>query len=258
MKLSVSKYVKDLLIEKYEKFDHTNFIEYDPISIPHRFSKKQDIEIAAFFAAILAWGQRKTIINKCTDLISRMDNSPYDFVRNAVDSDLKCLEGFKHRTFNDFDLLYTVAFLNRHYKEHESLECAFLIKNSPSANVKTNLCEFKNYFFENETEKIRTSKHIPTPKNQSACKRLTMFLRWMVRKGNVDFGVWNKIHTSQLVIPCDVHVETVARRLNLTTRPKADWAMAEEITERLKSISPDDPSKFDFALFGMGIEGYFK
>lgn len=251
----VNNDIIDLLNEKFVKYNQKDFIENDPISVPHGFTKKQDIEIAAFFAAILAWGQRKTIINKCNELMARMDNSPYDFVKNAKDSDLKILEGFKHRTFNDFDLLFTIEFFKKHYSKHQSLEQAFLIVQDVDQSVKNNLTEFKKYFFEGN--KVRTEKHIPTPLNKSACKRLNMFLRWMVRKDEVDFGIWSQIHTSQLIIPCDVHVENVAKRLNLTSKPKADWSMAEEITINLKSLDEVDPVKYDFALFGMGVEKYF-
>jgi uncharacterized protein (TIGR02757 family) len=259
MKWSVNDKTADLLNEKYLKYNNSFFIENDPISIPHGFSKPQDIEIAAFFAAILAWGQRKTIINKCRELMSRMDNSPFDFITHAKDSDLKNLEGFKHRTFNDFDLLYTVDFFKNHYSKYSSLEDAFLLENDSTKNVKGNLTLFKKYFFGNSEEKIRTEKHIPTPLNHSACKRLNMFLRWMVRSDEqgVDFGLWKTLRPSQLIIPCDVHVENVAKHLELTQRPKADWAMAEEITELLKLLDPKDPSKYDFALFGMGVENYF-
>lgn len=190
----------------------------------------------------------------------RMDNSPFEFISHAQDSDLKNLEGFKHRTFNDFDLLFTVEFFRNHYSNFNSLEDAFLIENDNTKNVKNNLILFKKYFFGNSEEKIRTEKHIPTPLNQSACKRLNMFLRWMVRRDNkgVDFGIWKTLTPSQLIIPCDVHVENVAKHLELTQRPKADWNMAEEITDLLKLLDPKDPSKYDFALFGMGVENYFR
>lgn len=246
----------DLLNERFEKYNHLDFIEHDPISIPHRFKLKQDIEIAAFFAAILAWGQRKTIIAKCLELMHRMDNSPYEFVKNAQAQDLKSLEGFKHRTFNDFDLLLLVDFLKRNYQQKASLEDVFLVGNQPDENVKNNLIQFRKQIFGGHKEKIRTQKHIPSPETKSACKRLNMFLRWMVRRDNagVDFGLWKRLSPKQLVIPCDVHVKNVAKRLNLTNRPSADWAMAEQITNNLKFLDAQDPSKYDFALFGMGIE----
>lgn len=246
----------ELLNNKFQQYNQLNFIDNDPISIPHRFSKKQDIEIAGFFAAILAWGQRKTIINKCNELMDRMGGEPYQFIKNADNEDLQMLIGFKHRTFNDFDLLYFVDFLKNHYLRYDSLEDAFLKENEQ--NVESNLIAFRNYFFQGTTGKIRTMKHIATPIKNSACKRINMFLRWMVRKDQVDFGIWDRINPAQLVAPCDVHVEHIAKTLGLTSRKKADWKMAVEITEKLKSLDPKDPVKYDFALFGMGVEGFFK
>jgi uncharacterized protein (TIGR02757 family) len=255
----ISTETSDLLNEKYLKFNNLSFIETDPICIPHKFSKKQDVEISAFFAAILAWGQRKTIINKCNELIQRMDNSPFDFVSNAQSSDYHTLENFVHRTFNNTDLLYFLAFFKEHYSCHQSLEEAFMIGNDIENNTKLNLINFRKYFFSLEDFPKRTRKHISGPESNSACKRINMFLRWMVRtdRQGVDFGIWNGLRPQQLVIPCDVHVENIARKLNLTTRPKADWKMAEEITNNLKFLDPNDPTKYDFALFGMGIEKYF-
>jgi uncharacterized protein (TIGR02757 family) len=248
----------DLLEEKHLKFNRPEFIADDPISIPHHFSVKQDIEIAGLFAAILAWGQRKTILKKCLELLERMDQAPYDYIRGAQDSDFKKLEGFVHRTFNDFDLLYTVQFLQNHYQQCSSLEEAFWGKEEEET-VYTHLVHFRQRFLFGYEEKIRTAKHISSPEKKSACKRLNMYLRWMVRKDEtgVDFGLWNGIKSAQLVLPCDVHVERVAKRLGLTERVKPDWDMAVEITQRLKSIDPHDPARFDFALFGMGIEKYF-
>jgi uncharacterized protein (TIGR02757 family) len=251
--------VSDLLNSKYLKFNNLNFIESDPICIPHRFTKKQDLEISGFFAAVLAWGQRKTIINKCTELMQKMDNAPFEFIQNAGDKDLKKIENFVHRTFNFIDLMYFIEFFKQHYKQYESFEDAFLIGNNSEKNLKENLSNFRKYFFSLEDSPRRTRKHISSPDSNSACKRINMYLRWMVRKDNngVDFGIWNRLKPAQLVIPCDVHVENIARRLNLTNRPKADWKMAEEITESLSLLDPEDPAKYDFALFGMGIEKYF-
>lgn len=259
MKWSVSEAIRELLEEKYQKFNHPDFIENDPISLPHRFSRPADIEISGFFAALLAWGQRKTIIAKCSELMERMDHAPYDFILHAAGPELRALEGFRHRTFNDFDLLYIVAFLKNHYEKHASLEAAFLEQNNSALNVRANLTAFRNTFLLGADAGLRTGKHISTPARRSACKRLNMYLRWMVRQDDkgVDFGIWKEIRPSQLVIPCDVHVENVARKLGLTTRPKADWDMAEEITDRLKTLDETDPARFDFALFGMGIENYF-
>lgn len=247
--------LKSLLDEYYHKFHRPDFIPDDPICIPHRYSKKEDIEIMGFFASILAWGQRKTIINKCLELENRFSGKPYDFILNAKDSDLKALLGFRHRTFNDTDLLYFAEALRYIYKHKGGLEKAFAV-DARHANTEQGLISFNETFFSLEDSPVRTRKHISSPAKKSACKRLVMFLRWMVRssKGGVDFGIWTSIKPSQLVCPCDVHVERVARRLGLITRTQMDWQTAMELTSRLKVFDPEDPVKYDFALFGMGIE----
>lgn len=247
----------DNLVQKY---NNPNFIDNDPISVPHRFSKKQDIEIMGFFSATFAWGLRKTIINKSLELARRMDNSPLDFVLNHAESDLKGLLGFKHRTFNDTDLLYTVEFLKMHYSNFESLEDAFIAENITShLDIKQSLIHFHKYFFSLEDYPLRTKKHIPTPARNSACKRLCMFLRWMVRQDNngVDFGIWKRISPSQLVIPLDLHVIRTAQKLNLISSDKANWQTAEQITNVLRNLDKQDPIKYDFALFASSIEREF-
>jgi uncharacterized protein (TIGR02757 family) len=254
--------LKDFLDVKVEQYNTPNFIANDPICIPHRFSKKQDIEIAAFFAAILAWGQRKTIINKCTDLFNRMDNDPYNFMLSHSDDDLRGLLGFKHRTFNDTDLLYFVAFFKYHYTTSDSLETAFLpddFNSHTNFTAEHALNHFRTYFFSLPDSPRRTVKHISSPLQKSTCKRLNMFLRWMVRSDNkgVDFGVWNSILPSDLICPCDVHVDRVARRLNMISRKQTDWRTAVELTEELRKFDLSDPVKYDFALFGLGVEEKF-
>ena len=255
----MSQIIIDLLNEKYELFNQPNFIPHDPISIPHQFNKKQDIEITGFIAATLAWGQRKTIINKCNELIDLMDYAPYDFIKNHKDSDLKRFLAFKHRTFNATDTLYFLEFFKDFYTKNDTLENAFLSGIKPDdEDIKAGLVNFQSVFFSLEDYPIRTRKHVATPARNSSCKRINMFLRWMVRKDNkgVDFGIWDKIKTSQLICPCDVHVERVARKLGLITRPKPDWQTAVELTQNLKQLDPIDPVKYDFALFGLGVEGY--
>lgn len=246
--------LKHFLDQKVEQYNTPSFIENDPICIPHAFSKKQDIEIMGFFAAIFAWGQRKTIINKSKELAERMDNSPHQFILNHQDQDLKFLLGFKHRTFNDTDLLYTVHFLREHYMKNESLEEAFV--GAGVTDTESALIHFHNYFFSLPDAPQRTTKHIPTPRRGSACKRLNMYLRWMVRNDNkgVDFGIWNRLKPSQLICPFDLHVERTAHILNLLTRDKADWKAALELTQNLRLLDPHDPVKYDFALFGVSIE----
>ncbi|OYU94548.1 MAG: TIGR02757 family protein [Bacteroidetes bacterium B1(2017)] len=222
------------------------------------YSKAQDIEIAGFFAAIFAWGQRITIINKCTDLFERMDNVPHDFILNHQETDLKKMLGFSHRTFNDTDLLYFISFLHHHYSKHSSLEDSFSKGiNSKSESVEQGLINFRNYFFSLPDAPSRTQKHIASPAMGSACKRLNMYLRWMVRspRKGVDFGLWTKIKPSQLVCPLDVHSGRVARKLGLLARTQDDWTAAMELTTNLKLLDAKDPVKYDFALFGMGVEG---
>lgn len=254
--------LKIFLDKKVKQFNSVEFIKDDPVSIPHLFTQKQDIEIAGFFAATFAWGIRKTIINKCILLMNLMDNSPYDFCINHTDNDLKRLLQFSHRTFNDTDLLYFISFLQFHYSKNKSLESAFFNKeishqSDKSSTVQNALNYFHHYFFSLEDVPQRTLKHVAAPEKNSSCKRLNMYLRWMVREDNcgVDFGIWKKIKSSQLICPVDVHVARVAKGLGLLHRKQTDWAAAIEITEQLKKFDPEDPVKYDFALFGLGVIG---
>ena len=247
-----------ILDRKVKQYQQLGFIENDPISIPHLYSQNADIEIAGLFAAVFAWGQRITIINKCKDLLARMDNAPHQFILQHQESDLKRMLGFSHRTFNDTDLLYFIAFLKQHYRRYDSLEDAFskdVLKKD--VNVENGLIYFRTYFFSLADAPVRTEKHIASPTSGSACKRLNMYLRWMVRSNasGVDFGIWNKIKPAQLICPLDVHSGRVARKLGLLQRTQDDWTAAIELTNNLKSFDPKDPVKYDFALFGMGVEG---
>lgn len=252
--------LKAFLDKKVLEYNQPDFITLDPVSIPHRFSKKQDIEIAGFIAATLAWGQRKTIINKCLELLAMMDNAPYDFISNHEESDLKPFLHFKHRTFNDIDTLYFIAFFTRFYENHSSLEEAFCVGWNESPDVmETLLANFHDLFFRDPDAPQRTRKHVATPKRKAACKRINMFLRWMVRQDNkgVDFGIWNKIKPYQLICPCDLHVDRVGRKLGLITRKQTDWLTAMELTRNLRALDPEDPVKYDFALFGLGVSEKF-
>jgi uncharacterized protein (TIGR02757 family) len=253
-----SAQVKALLDDRYEKYNRPDFIANDPVVIPHGFTRPQDIEIAGLFAAILAWGQRVTIIRKCRELLARMDQAPYDFICNHGDEDLKALLGFKHRTFNDTDLLYLVSFLHDFYRQHASLEEAFT-NAGRLTDQKLRLEHFYNTVFSLPHAPHRTRKHISTPARKSACKRVNMYLRWMVRQDDcgVDFGIWRTMKPADLVCPCDVHVARVARKLGLITRPQTDWEAARELTAHLQQLDPRDPVKYDFALFGLGIEEKF-
>ncbi len=253
----ISNAVCTLLNEKADFYNRPSFIERDPISIPHRFSRKQDIEIMGFWAAVLAWGQRPVILKKANELVTLMDGAPYDFICNHSDNDLKRFLAFKHRTFNATDALYFLHFFHQYYQEHDSLEDAFLPAVSDAASVESNLIIFHDRFCCDPYFPERTRKHIATPARNSACKRLCMFLRWMVRRDDkgVDFGIWTRIQPRQLVIPIDVHVNRVARQLGLLTRPNTDWKAALQLTETLRQVDADDPVRYDFALFGLGVEG---
>lgn len=249
--------LKSFLDAKVEQYNHPNFIEHDPISIPYLFTKKQDIEIMGFWAAILSWGQRKTIINKCKELIRLMDGVPYDFILNHKPIDLKPFEQFKHRTFNATDTLYFIHFFKLFYQKNNSLENAFIDTNRE--NIGNYLINFRRIFFDFPDAPLRTRKHVSSPESNSSCKRINMFLRWMVRKDEkgVDFGIWDKIKPTELICPLDVHVDRVARKLGLITRKQTDWKSALELTNNLKQFDKNDPVKYDFALFGLGIEERF-
>ncbi|WP_333575006.1 MULTISPECIES: TIGR02757 family protein [Sphingobacterium] len=251
--------LKDFLDKKVDEYNQPGFIPNDPISIPHQFSTKQDIEIMGFLASIMAWGQRKTIINKCNELVARMDGSPYDYIINHQEQDLKTLLGFKHRTFNDTDILYFVSFFKHHYQHFESLEDAFLVgqESREEVDLEMALNAFKTYFFSLPDYPVRTRKHISSPAQKSTVKRINMFLRWMVRKDTkgVDFGIWHRLSPKDLICPCDVHVERVARKFGLITLDKVNWKTAQELTANLRLLDPLDPVKYDFALFGLGVEG---
>jgi uncharacterized protein (TIGR02757 family) len=248
--------LKKFLDEKVDEYNQPFFIKDDPISIPHFFSKKQDIEIAGFFAAIFSWGNRTTIINKSKTLMQLMDNTPYDFCMNEKPGRFKKMLGFKHRTFNDTDLLYFIEFFKHHYSKHDSLEIAFTKwMNKKDGTVENALNGFYDYFFSLNDIPKRTTKHIASPTKNSTCKRLNMFLRWMVRndKRGVDFGIWKNISPAQLICPVDVHVAKVAKRFKLLQRRQIDWQAALELTAELRKLDKTDPVKYDFALFGTGV-----
>lgn len=256
-KKELEKYKKlsDFFDEKVMLYNHPNFIESDPISIPHLFIKKQDIEIAALFAAVFAWGNRTTIINKTKELLRMMGMAPHEFVLSLNSNSIEHFVGFKHRTFKDDDLFFFLEFLHEHYSKNESLETAFSQYILPAdTSIENGLIGFKRYFFANEHLR-RTEKHISSPLNKSTCKRLNMFLRWMVRKDNtgVDFGLWETIKPSQLIMPIDVHVARVAKHYGILEREQIDWQAATELTEYLKRLDAEDPVKYDFALFGLGV-----
>jgi len=252
---------RNFLDSKVEQYNQPSFIAEDPISVPHRFSKKQDIEIAGFFAATFAWGNRITIIKKSNELMKLMDDAPHAFCTGHTDNDLKKLLSFKHRTFNTTDLLYFIEFFKWHYSKHKSLETAFTLHGN---TIEEMLTGFHHYFFSLEDAPPRTRKHIASPEKGSTCKRLNMFLRWMVRRDDkgVDFGIWKQISPADLICPIDLHVARVAKRFNLLRFKNAEnltvnWKTATDLTEYLRTLDPEDPVKYDFALFTLGaIEKY--
>lgn len=253
MKLSEAE-LKNFLEEKTAKYNSPAFIESDPISIPHRFTKKEDIEISAFLSAVIAWGNRKSIITNANRLMEMFDNSPHDFILNHSPADLKPLKKFIHRTFNGTDAVYFVRSLKNIYLNHEGLSGVF--KEATSANddsLSHHIHHLKKVFY--SLPRARTTKHLPDPLANSSSKRINMFLRWMVRKDNcgVDFGLWNFIPPSQLSIPLDVHTGNVARKLGLLKRKQSDWKAVEKLTSILRNFDADDPVKYDFALFGLGV-----
>ena len=247
--------LKDFLDHKVAQYNHPDFISADPICIPHSYQKRQDIEIAGFWAATLAWGQRPVIISKCQELLGMMDHAPHDFVLHHQPADLKPLLGFRHRTFNATDTCYFIQFLRHHYRQYDTLEDAFFGGMAPQASSTENgLVHFHQLFFSLADAPARTRKHVATPARRAACKRLNMYLRWMVRSdcNGVDLGLWQRIKPLQLVAPCDVHVGRVARKLGLLQRKQTDWQAAVALTQNLRKLCPEDPIKYDFALFGIG------
>lgn len=247
--------LKEFLDEKVELYNNKTFIESDPIQIPHLYSLKEDIEIAGFLTATIAWGNRKMIINNAKKMVELMGNSPYDFVIHHSESDLKPLEKFVHRTFNGTDFISFIRSLQHIYQSHKGLEAVFSKENP---NLQQTISEFKSLFFEIPHE-IRTEKHISDPLNGSAAKRINMYLRWMVRNDNkgVDFGIWNSITPAALSCPLDVHSGNVARKLGLLTRKQNDAKALAELDKTLRELDPNDPVKYDFALFGLGVfEGF--
>lgn len=244
--------LKEFFDAKVKQYNTPAFIKDDPVSIPHLFTKRQDIEIAGFFAALFAWGNRSIIINKSKELMKMMDMAPHAFILDPGIEVLKRLTHFKHRTFNATDLLYFVEFLRFHYSSNDSLETAFT---RWGADVESMLTGFHHYFFSLEDAPPRTRKHIATPYKGSNCKRLNMFLRWMVRQDNcgVDFGIWRNISPSALICPVDLHVARVAQRFQLLDRKQMDWKAALELTSYLRTLDDQDPAKYDFALFGLGV-----
>lgn len=245
--------LRDFLNQKVEQYNNPRFVVSDPIQVPKQFTHKQDIEIAAFFAATIAWGNRASIIKNAQNLMERMGNAPYDFVMQASRDDLKALNGFVHRTFNEVDVLFFVQALRNIYSRNKSMETLFLPKNDEE-HLHNAISRFRKVFFDISYPQ-RTSKHVSNPQKGSAAKRLHMFLRWMVRKdrNGVDFGIWKNISPSKLSCPLDVHSGNVARKLGLLHRKQNDLKALMELDINLRKLDPQDPVKYDFALFGLGV-----
>lgn len=251
--------LKEFLDAKALEYNHPRFIETDPIQIPHQFSKKEDIEIAGFLTATISWGNRKSIITNAQKMMALLDHSPYDFIINHEPSDLEKLGAFVHRTFNGDDFMQFIKSLNHIYTHHGGLETVFH-KHSEESSTQKAIHQFKKHFFEIE-HLPRTQKHVSDPLKNSAAKRINMFLRWMVRNDNkkVDFGIWKSISPAQLSCPLDVHSGNVARSLSLLKRKQNDAKALTELDQALRRLDKDDPVKYDFALFGLGVfEGFTK
>lgn len=245
--------LKDFLDEKVELYNNPKFIDSDPIQIPHLFSLKEDIEIAGFLAATISWGNRKMIIQNSHKMMQLMGNSPFDFVMSHDDSQLEKFDDFVHRTFNGGDFFTFIKSLKNIYKNHDGIESIFA-KHQEKDSLQKSISEFKKVFFEIEHQS-RTQKHVSDPMNNSAAKRINMYLRWMIRNDNkgVDLGIWASISASKLSCPLDVHSGNVARKLGLLTRKQNDAKALFELDTKLRKLDKNDPVKYDFALFGLGV-----
>lgn len=256
MKLKTSE-LKPFLDEKVQLYNNPKFIESDPIQVPHQFSKNEDIEIAGFLTATIAWGNRKSIINNANKMMFLLDHAPYEFITQHQDSDLEALQPFVHRTFNGDDFIQFIKSLQHIYAAHDGLEAVFAKHAEPNA-LQQSIHEFKKLFFE-IPHLERTKKHVSDPLKKSAAKRINMYLRWMVRNDNagVDFGIWDSLSPAQLSCPLDVHSGNVARKLGLLKRKQNDAKALAELDTNLRKLDPNDPVKYDFALFGLGVfEGF--
>ena len=246
--------LKEFLDLKYEQYNTPEFIISDPVSIPHKFSKKEDIEISAFLTATIAWGQRTTIINNAMRLAEWMDFNPYNFLMNASANEINVFKKFTHRTFNGNDCIFFIRALQNIYKKYASVEMVFYKGYSSDKTVKSGIVGLRRVFFELPHE-TRNEKHFPSPEKNSSCKRINLFLRWMIRNDNkgVDFGIWKNIPSSALMCPLDVHSGNISRKIGLLTRKQNDWKAVEELTDKLRMLDASDPVKYDFALFGTGV-----
>lgn len=246
-------YLKEFLDEKAIKYNDPVFLATDPLQVPHRYNTDSDIEISSFLTATISWGQRKTIIKNALFLMKMMDDSPTDFIMNAGDTEYKYLEQFKHRTFNGIDTLYFIKSLKNIYKGFGGLKTVFDTGFQKAGNIRDTIIHFRRIFISQEMPG-RTHKHIADIEKNASAKRINLFIRWMVRNDHkgVDFGIWNNIPASALYIPLDIHTGNTARKLGLLRRKQNNWVAVEELTGELRKFDPEDPVKYDFALFGLG------
>ncbi len=248
--------LKQLLEEKYRQFNTPDFIQTDPIQVPHLFSRKEDIEIAGFLSATIAWGNRKMIIRNALRMMALMDNEPYRFLQEATEEDIKAIDNFVHRTFNVVDLRYFLRSLQNIYRNHGGLEQVFVQGYLQDRTIRSAIIHFRRVFFSLPDYPQRTEKHVSCVSRGSAAKRINMFLMWMVRRDDrgVHFGLWRDISPADLMLPLDVHTGNSARALGLLRRKQNDWKAVEEVTASLRRFDPEDPIKYDFALFGLDLE----
>ncbi|MFI3258476.1 MAG: TIGR02757 family protein [Rikenellaceae bacterium] len=251
--------IYELLEQLYDRYNNPNFVAEDPISVPHRYSSREDREIAGFMSATIAWGNRKAIVMSAHRMMEYMDDAPYDFVRNASEGELERLTSYVHRTFNGLDFRDFVMALRSICERYGSVGELFQSQFEQSGSIAESFSLFRREFFASPHQQ-RCEKHLSSIDKGAACKRLCMYVRWMVRNDGrgVDFGEWGRIPSSALYIPLDVHSGNIARMLGLLKRKQSDWRAVEELTARLCEFDAEDPVKYDFALFGAGIQGYFK
>lgn len=251
--------LKDLLERLHDKYNNADFIECDPISVPHRFSSREDIEISGFLASTIAWGNRKAIVKSACRMMEFMDNQPYDFTINASQSELNKLRTYVHRTFNGDDMVSFVVALRRLYTQYGGVGRFFEQQWSETGDMREVLSRFREEFFLIDHHP-HCCKHVSSIDKGAACKRLNMYLRWMVRRDDhgVDFGLWQGIPMSALYLPLDVHSGNMGRALGLLERRQSDWKAVEQITQALRKFDPTDPVRYDFSLFGAGIDGFLK
>jgi len=254
--MTSKKYIQEVLNKAADRYEDPSFITDDPISIPHAFTERRDQEIIGFWVAMLAWGQRKTIINSGKKLVELLQGAPYEWILQHNEKDLKRFLHFVHRTFQPDDALYFIHFFKNYYNNYSTLEYAYLKGLQKDGTMTSAIAGMHDLFFSYPPFLARTKKHVATPLRGSTCKRHCMFLRWMVRSSEkgVDFGIWNRIRPSDLILPIDVHVHRIAQYLEITTVKTPKWSTALEITDYLRQFDSEDPCKYDYALFGLSID----